>query len=96
MKFTENEMDVLVTNSLDLRNAKLLAELVESDYTVGGIFPKGAEGDFTNPNHDEFKRKFCPWWKLARILFNIAKIFTKKKGDKALDALILLGDTICV
>lgn len=96
MKFTENEMSALMTNSLDLRNAKLLAELVESDHTVGGIFPQGAAGDFTNPNNDEFKRKFCSWWKLARILFNLAKIFTKEKGDKALDALIILGDTICV
>lgn len=95
MSLSSKELDMLKANSLNLKDAKILSELVNEDHSVGGIFPKGAQGDFSNPDIEAFKAKYCSWWPIARILFVIGKIFTKEKGDKVIDALISLGDEVC-
>lgn len=96
MKLTVNELETLKANSLSIRNAKDIAEQIDSDHTVGGIFPNAATGDFTNPDIQKFKEKWCGWWPVARILLTLAKIFTGDKADKVIDAILKLGDTVCV
>lgn len=95
MRLSAAELEILKTNSLNLRNAKDLAKQIEADATVSGIFPKGAEGDYSNPNIEIFKRKWCSWWPVARLLLPLAKIFTNDEGDKKIDAIIELGDSVC-
>ncbi|MBN9283570.1 MULTISPECIES: hypothetical protein [unclassified Flavobacterium] len=96
MKLSASELELLKANSLSMRNARDIARHIESDYTVGGIFPNGKSGDFDTPNVERFQSKWCSWWPVARILLTLAKIFTGEKGDKAINALIALGDTVCV
>lgn len=96
MKLSQQELEALKVNSLSIKDAKNMAEQIESDHTVGGLFPQGAVGDFSNPDIAKFKDKWCPWWPIARILLTIAKVFTGDKGDKVIDALMKLGDTVCV
>jgi hypothetical protein len=95
MSLSSKELEMLKANSLNLSDAKTLSDLISNDHSVGGIFPNGANGDFTNPDIEAFKAKYCSWWPIARILFVIGKIFTKEKGDKVIDALISLGDQVC-
>lgn len=95
MSLSKEELELLKVNSLSVSNAKSVAEQIENDYTAGGIFPKGSEEDFSNPNMDKFKSKWCSWWKVAKILLTIAKIFTGDKGDKVIDALLSLGNENC-
>jgi hypothetical protein len=95
MKLSVTELETLKSNSLSIRNAKDIAKLIESDNTVGGVFPNAAEEDFKNPDIQKFKEKWCGWWPVARILLTIAMIFTGEKADKVINALIKLGDTNC-
>ena len=95
MSLSSKELEMLKANSLNLNDAKILSELVSADHSVGGIFPNGSAGDFSNPDIEAFKSKYCAWWPIARILFVIGKIFTKEQGDKVIDALISLGDEVC-
>jgi hypothetical protein len=92
---THQELEILKTNSLSLGNARIIASQIESDYTAGGVFPKAGENNFTEINEKVFKAKWCFWWKFAKILLKIAKIFTKSKGDKVIDNLLKLGNKIC-
>ena len=95
MSLSSKELEMLKANSLNLSDAKTLSDLVSADHSVGGIFPNGKNGDFSNPDIEAFKSKYCAWWPIARILFVIGKIFTKDKGDQVMDALIALGDEVC-
>lgn len=95
MSLSSKELEMLKANSLNLSDAKTLSDLISADHSVGGIFPNGASGDFSNPDIEAFKSKYCSWWPIARILFVIGKIFTKEKGDQVIDALISLGDQVC-
>jgi hypothetical protein len=52
--------------------------------------------DFTHPDIEKFKTKWCPIWPYVRVLLNIAKIFTNDRVDKVIDALLALGDEVCV
>jgi len=96
MPLTEQELDFLRVNSLSVKNARELAEFIESDDTVGGIFPNGAAGDFTTFNAEAFKKKWCSWYPIARILLKIAKAFAGPKGDEKIDAIIEIGDSLCL
>lgn len=96
MKLGKEELNTLAANSLSMQNAKAIGMHIDEDHSVGGIFPNGKSGDFSNPDIEKFKNKWCSWWPIAKILLNIAKVFTKEKGDKVLDALLELGNTVCV
>ncbi len=96
MELTKIELETLKANSLSIRNARDIAKQIESDPTFSGIFPNGKTGDFTNPNEEKFKNKWCGWWPIAKILLTIAKTFTGDNADKAIDAIIGLGDRICI
>lgn len=96
MKLTKTELDTLKANSLSIRNARDIALQIESDPTFSGIFPNARTGDFTNPDQEKFKDKWCGWWPIAKILLTIAKTFTGDNADKAIDAIISLGDRVCV
>ncbi len=93
--FSAQEIETLKTNSLSMQNAKVFGEMVESDLTIGGIFPNANNDDFSNANEAIFKGKWCSWWILGKQLLSLAKIFTGPKADKAIDKLIELGDRIC-
>lgn len=95
MKLTANELELLKANSLNISNARDIANQIESDHTVGGIFPNAINDDYSNPDIQKFKDKWCAWWPVARILLTIAKIFTGNKGDNAIEAMISLGDSVC-
>ena len=95
MKLTAQELDFLKANSLNMANAKDMAELIKSDVTLGGIFPNAATGDFSNPNTKLFSEKWCAIWDWAKILLRLAKIFTNDKIDKVIDALLALGNKVC-
>ncbi|MBK9419193.1 MAG: hypothetical protein IPN62_18410 [Flavobacteriales bacterium] len=73
-------------------DAKAIADLITNDPTVGGVFPKG---DLANPDHAVFKAKWCSWWGVAKVLLQVAKVFTNDAGDKVIDKLIQVGDTVC-
>lgn len=95
MALTTIELETLKANSLSVSNARDIATQIESDHTIGGIFPAGASGDFTNPDEEKFKAKWCGWWPVAKILLTLAKIFTGDNADKAIDAILNLGNSIC-
>ena len=59
MGLTKIELDTLMANSLSIHNAREIALQIESDLTVTGIFPNGATGDFTHPDEEKFKDKWC-------------------------------------
>ena len=92
----QQELEALKANSLSLENARVIADQIEKDLTVGGIFPNGNTADFTHPDIEKFKAKWCPIWPYVRVLLNIAKIFTNDRVDKVIDALLALGDEVCV
>jgi hypothetical protein len=92
----QQELEALKANSLSLENARVIADQIEKDPTVGGIFPNGNTADFTHPDIEKFKSKWCPIWPYVRVLLNIAKIFTNDRVDKVIDALLALGDEVCV
>ncbi|TXI88286.1 MAG: hypothetical protein E6Q37_00460 [Crocinitomicaceae bacterium] len=95
MKLNQQELDVLKANSLSLTDVKQMAELIDSDHSIGGIFPNGTNGDFSNADIEKFMNKWCSWWPIARILLTVAKAFTNDKVDKVIDALLKLGDSVC-
>lgn len=95
MALSAQELEMLKANSLNLHNAKAIGDMINDDMTAGGIFAHGEEEDFSNPDIEAFKNKYCGWWPIARILLNLAKIFTKKKGDRVLNEMIKLGDEVC-
>lgn len=95
MALTAIELEILKTNSLSLSNARAIGTQIESDLSAGGIFPHGANGDFSNPDMEKFRSKWCDWWVIAKILLSLAKVFTGPKADKVLDALLALGNTTC-
>ena len=95
MSLTASELEILKANSLSVANAQSMATQIESDLTVGGIFPNGASGDFTDQNVEKFKAKWCSWWSVAKILLTIAKVFTGPKGDDVIDALLKMGNNLC-
>jgi hypothetical protein len=92
----QQELEALKANSLSLENARVIADQIENDLTVGGIFPNGNNADFTHPDIEKFKTKWCPIWPYVRVLLNIAKLFTNDRVDKVIDALLGLGDEVCV
>ena len=92
---TSSELEILKTNSLSLENARQIGLQLEKDPTAGGVFPKAAEGNFSIVNEDAFKEKWCTWWKLAKIVLKIAKVFTGAKTDKLINSLLRVGNTIC-
>jgi hypothetical protein len=94
MVLTKNELETLKMNSLSISNAKDIANQIESDLTVGGIFPNAETGNFENPNIEIFTQKWLWWWLAAKILLKLAKVFTGEKADKVIDKIILLGDSI--
>lgn len=85
----------VISNDIGLKSGKLFAEFIEKDSSVGGIL------DYIDPqgapilNEEKFISKYCSWWDLAKILFQIAKIFTGEVGDKRIDDIIILGDQVC-
>lgn len=95
MKLSTKELEILKTNSLSVSNARRLALQIETDPTVGGIFPKAEEEDFSIINEEKFKQKYCWWWNVAKILLTLAKVFTGRRGDQILDHLLKLGNHIC-
>lgn len=95
MKLSERELEVLSANSLSVQNAKELAMHIESDYTVGGIFPKAQSGDFKLPDLEAFKARWCSWWPVAKVLLTLSKTFSGQKGVQVITQLILLGDQVC-
>lgn len=95
MTLTETELSTLKANSLSIQNAKEMAKLIDSDHTVGGIFPNGKNGDFSDPKIEIFKSKWCGWWPVAKILLTIAKIFTGDNADKVIDEILKLGSNVC-
>jgi hypothetical protein len=96
MKLSESELEILKVNSLSINNAKNIGSQIDSDHTVGGIFPKGETGDFSDPDIEKFKSRWCSWWTVAKILLSLAKIFVGERTDKVLDAILSLGNRICV
>ncbi len=95
MAITSKQLEQFSENSLNVSNAISLANQISSDLTVNGIFPNGDKGDFSNPDTKKFNEKWCKVWKVLSVLLGFAKTFTNDKVDKAIDALILLGDTVC-
>lgn len=95
MELTIKEFETLTANSLSIDNAKSIAIQIENDLTVGGVFPKAEEDVFTVIDKDRFKARYCWWWKLAKVLLKLAKVFTGKKADKVIDHLIKVGNQIC-
>ena len=75
-------------------NAKKVARELKKDRSAAGIFPNGKNGDFSNPDIELFTEKYGGWWKVARILFIIAKFFTNDKVDQVIDELLKLGDDL--
>lgn len=76
-------------------NAKHMADALNHDITVGGIFPNAANGDFNAVDEGRFKSKYCDWWPTARIVLSTAKIFTGSRIDAIIDRLIEVGDRLC-
>ena len=97
MRLEKHELDALQANSLSIRDARDISSLIDGDLSVNGIFPNNTEEteDFSNPDVEKFKAKWCSWWPIAKILLHIAKIFTKERGDKVIDEMIELGNTVC-
>lgn len=95
MKLNSQELEKLEASSLNLSGAKTLADFLTIDPTAGGVFPNGNNGIFDNPDIERFKKKYCPWWPVARKLLMLAKIFTNDTIDRVIDALIELGDGVC-
>ena len=97
MRLEKHELDALQSNSLSIRDARDISSLIDGDLSVNGIFPNNKEEaeDFTNPDIEKFKDKWCSWWPIAKILLNIAKIFTKERGDKVINELLKLGNVVC-
>ncbi|MBK8566135.1 MAG: hypothetical protein IPN76_23030 [Saprospiraceae bacterium] len=95
MAITSEQLEQFRENSLNVSNAISLANQISSDLTVNGIFPNGDKGDFSNPDTKKFNEKWCKVWRVLRVLFEFAKTFTNENGDKAIDALIALGNTVC-
>lgn len=95
MSLNKLELDALAANSLGMESARTVATHIESDTTMGGIFPNAQDGNFNNPDIAKFKDKWCDWWPVAKILLKIAKVFTGEKGDKAIDAILKLGNEVC-
>lgn len=89
------ELEILRTNSLSLENAKSIANQIEKDPTVGGLFPNAESGDFTTVDEVKFKSRWCFWWKVARPLLKLAKIFTGNKGDAIIDSIMKTGNVLC-
>jgi hypothetical protein len=96
MSLTNAELELLKANSLSVANAQNMANNITNDMTVGGIFPKANAGDLSNPDTEKFKAKWCSWWPVAKILLKVAKAFTNDKADKVIDALLEVGDNVCV
>ncbi|HRI32940.1 MAG TPA: hypothetical protein PLD02_04240 [Saprospiraceae bacterium] len=94
MNLTESQMAILFSTGVNLKNAKVLADLISQDPTVGGIFPNGASGDLT-PDEQKFKSKYCKWWNIVEPLLEMAKIFTPDKIDGVINILIELGNRLC-
>ncbi len=95
MKLSQNELAALEANSLSIKDAKEIGILIESDLTANGIFPNNSVSeDYSNPDIEKFKSKWCTWWPVAQILLKIAKIFTKERGDKLIDEIIKLGNSL--
>lgn len=95
MSLSKEDLQTLSTNSLSMAEARLLAKQLNKDRTAGGVFPNGALGDFSNPNVEVFKAKWCKAWPVVKKLLQIAKIFTPDLVDRLIDALIALGDANC-
>ena len=91
------EQTKLLSSEDNLRKLSELTALVKQDATAGGIFPNNSIDlkDFSNPNIQAFKEKYCSWWWLAKKLFKLVKIFVGSKVDALIDALISLGDNVC-
>lgn len=96
MQINQQEMELLKGSMLNLESARIMAERIDSDYTVNGIFPEGATENYSVVNEEKFKKRFCSWWPVARILLILAKNFTNERGDLVIDALIAVGDRLCV
>lgn len=95
MSLSNAQLELLTKSGFNLKDVKEIALLIESDYTVKGIFPDALDHNFSNPDIEKFKDKWCAWWPVAKILLTIAKVFTKEVGDKVIDALLKLGDELC-
>ncbi len=95
MSFTSKQLEQLADNSWNVSNAISLANQITADPTLGGVFPNGDKGDFSKPDTAKFNEKWCKWWKVAKVLLELAKTFTNDKIDKVIDATILLGDSVC-
>lgn len=95
MPLSSADLKVLTQNSLSIENAKLIGAQIAIDPTVKGIFPKGASGDFSNPNVAKFKSVWCSWWSLASKLLDLAKLFQDDRTDDVIDALLALGKENC-
>lgn len=93
---TTADIKALHENGFQAADAKAIADMVSSDATAGGIFPNAELGDFNAPDIDRFKSKYCSWWPIAKLLLGFAKVFTGPRGDRTLDALIELGNKVCV
>lgn len=83
----------------NLADAKIMADFIEQDNTVGGIFPHGLPGPGEHPETsrdvEAFKRKYDRrWWPVMRVVLKLAKIFTGEQVDRIIDALIALGDEV--
>ncbi|WP_427874764.1 hypothetical protein [Flavobacterium sp. MMS24-S5] len=95
MKLSAKEKETFTENSLNVSNAIHLANFIEKDLTIGGVFPNGKSGDFKNPDTKKFATKWCSIWAIIKPLCIVAKVFTGDKADAAIDAFIALGDTAC-
>ena len=92
MNLSKENLQKLNKQSLNFETAKVFADFIKEDNTVGGIFPEG-----NTEKHDEvkFKEKWCKIWFFANPILNIAKLFTDDKVDAIIDALLVIGDKTC-
>lgn len=94
-KLNSSELESLKNNPEHVKSAKLIADQISEDSTVGGVFPKADDGNFEQIDLEIFKEKWCSWWPVARILLVVAKIFTGKRVDKIINQILKTGDEVC-
>lgn len=92
MILTADELDLMKANSLRVSNAREITDRINTDLTVGGLFPNAGVGDFSSYDIEKFRTEWYINWEINLIMLRIARTFANEITANSINALIDLGN----